>query len=88
MRRIILSALLAALLAGCATPEERAARVQAEVQEMIQVYGPGCERMGFAKDTDPWRQCILRLSARDDYRTRPSTTTCTGYSGFYNCVTY
>ncbi len=88
MLRIVLSALLAALLAGCATPEERAARVQAEVQDMIRVYGPGCEKMGYTKDTDLWRECILRLSARNDYRTRPTTTTCTGASGFFNCVTY
>ncbi len=83
-----LAVLLLFLLQGCATPEERAARVQAEVDEMIKVYGPGCEKLGYAKESDPWRQCILRLATRQDYRTRPSTTTCTGYQGFYNCVTY
>jgi hypothetical protein len=80
--------LLAVLLAGCATPEERAARVQAEVDEMIKVYGPGCERLGFAKDTEQWRQCILHLSNRDSYHTRPVTTSCTAFNGFYNCISY
>ncbi len=85
---VIFPVVLSALLCGCMTPEERAAHVQAEVDEMIRVYGPGCEKLGFAKGTDPWRECILRLSARHDYRTRPTTTSCTGASGFYNCVTY
>lgn len=80
--------LLLSLLAACATPEERAAAIQAEVGEMIQVYGPGCEKLGFAKNTDPWRECILRLSGRDIYRVRPTNTTCTGSQGFYNCTTY
>jgi hypothetical protein len=88
MKRFCFPALLIALLAGCMTPEERAARVQADVEEMIKVYGPGCEKMGYAKDTDQWRQCILHLSARDSYRTRPTTTSCTAFNGFYNCVSY
>ncbi len=88
MPRLLFPVILILLLAACATPEERAAEVKAEVDEMIRVYGPGCERLGYASNTDPWRECILRLSARDAYRTRPSTTTCTGYQGFYNCMTY
>ncbi len=83
-----LAILLVFLLQGCATPEERAARVQAEVEEMIKVYGPACEKLGYAKDSDPWRECILRLATRRDYRTHPTTTTCTGYQGFYNCFSY
>ncbi|HEY5994533.1 MAG TPA: hypothetical protein VIU46_08040 [Gallionellaceae bacterium] len=88
MKRLGFPVLLLALLAGCATPEERAARVQAEVEEMIKVYGPGCEKLGFAKDTEPWRECILRLSARASYHTRPVTTSCTAFNGFYNCISY
>ncbi len=82
---IILSIIL---LQGCATPEERAARAQAEVEEMITVYGPACEKLGFARNTDPWRECVLRLSARDVNRARATTTTCVGQQGFYNCITY
>lgn len=90
MLRYGLSVLLATLLLGCATPAERAARIQAEVDEMVSVYGPACDKLGFTRDTDPWRECILRLRAHDDihYSTRPTTTTCVGHRGFYNCTTY
>ncbi len=82
----VLIALLA--LAGCATPEERAARAQAEMEEMIKVYGPACEKLGFAKDSEQWRQCILHLSARDSARSRPTNTSCTAFNGFVNCISY
>ena len=90
MRRYGILILLAALLLGCATPAERAARVQAEVDEMIQVYSPGCEKLGYTKDSDQWRECILHLATRDAYlyHTHPTTTTCIGHRGFYNCTTY
>jgi len=26
----------------------------------MQVYGPACEKLGFEKDTDIWRECIQR----------------------------
>ena len=72
MRYGVLILVLLAGLSGCATPAERAARVQQEVEQMIQLYGPACDRLGFTRDTDPWRECILRLNAHDDaYRTRP-----------------
>jgi hypothetical protein len=74
---------------GCATQAERAAAIQAQVDDMIKVYGPACEKMGFTKDTDPWRDCILRLRAHDDrYMTRPTTTTCVGSRGFFNCSSF
>lgn len=82
---------LAVLLAGCATPGERAARVQQEVEEMIAVYGPACERLGYQADTDAWRDCILRLNQGDrlDARGRmPSTTSCIGHRGFLSCTTF
>jgi hypothetical protein len=90
MRRYGLPALLATLLLGCTTPAERAANVQKEVEEMIRVYGPACEKLGFTRDTDTWRECILRLSTRDEirYQTRPTTTTCVGHRGFFNCTTF
>jgi len=88
MKYVGFPVLLIVLLSGCMTPQERAARVQADVEEMIQVYGPGCEKLGFTKDTEPWRNCILHLSASDRYRTRPTNTSCTAFNGFYNCVSY
>ena len=90
MLRYCLSAFLTFLLLGCTTPAERAARAQAEIEEMIKVYSPACEKLGYKTDTDQWRVCILRLAARDDnrYRDRPRMTTCTGQQGLYNCTTF
>ena len=59
-------ALLAALsLAGCASTAERAAAVSRDVEDMISVYGPGCERLGYKADSDGWRDCVLRLATND-----------------------
>jgi hypothetical protein len=77
------------LIAGCVTQGERAAQVQRDVDDMIQVYGPGCEKLGYKSDTDPWRECVLRLATKDriergDY----TTTTCIGNRGFVHCSTF
>jgi hypothetical protein len=81
---------LAALITGCATPAERAAAVQRDVEDMIQVYGPGCEKLGYKADTDAWRDCVLRLATKesiDRYRLAPATTSCIGHRGFFQCST-
>ncbi len=49
MKTLILIGVLA--LSACATPEQRA-------ESAISRHGPYCERLGFAADTDAWRQCI------------------------------
>lgn len=88
MHNFILFSLIA-LLAGCATPEERAARVQREVDDMIRVYGPACDRLGYKAESDPWRDCILRLNAKDSVRRGyPTTTNCIGHRGFLHCTTF
>jgi hypothetical protein len=81
---------LALLLGGCATQADRAAQQQREVDDMIAVYGPACERLGNARDTEQWRSCILKLDTRNTerYRTSPTTTTCFGHRGFFNCSTF
>ena len=61
--------------AGCATPQERAAAVSREVDDMMQVYGPGCERLGYKPDSDAWRDCVLRLATKDEIEQRDLTTT-------------
>lgn len=64
--RFLLAAATAAALAGCATPQERAAQMQAEVDRMMQVYGPGCTHLGFTAGSDQWRNCVLQLSTKDE----------------------
>ena len=89
MLRTIPMILLLVAISGCVSQAQRAAAMQAEVDDMIKVYGPACEKLGFAKETDPWRDCVLRLRAHDDrYMTRPTTTNCVGNRGFYNCYSY
>ena len=82
---------LALLLGGCATQAERAAQQQREVDEMIAVYGPACERLGYPNGSDQWRSCILTMDTKNAiarYRTSPTTTTCFGHRGFFNCSSF
>lgn len=57
MKKSIL--LLALVLAGCAT--DRTAQWQREVDNMIQTYGPACDRPGYSRSDDKWRG--LRVEA-------------------------
>lgn len=86
-------------LSGCAslTPAERSLQMQQEVDTMIQVYGPACEKLGYKADTDPWRECILkldsshraeRLERMERLSTQMTTTDCWGYRGFFHCSTF
>lgn len=90
--RTLATLILAIVLAGCATPAERAAQVEREVERMIQIYGPGCEKLGYKKDTDAWRDCILNLSVKDDYARYysryPTTAQCFGHRGFFHCSAF
>ena len=90
MLRLVLIVLLLAALPGCMTQAQRAAAAQADVDDMIKVYGPACDKLGFTKDTDLWRECVLRLRAQNDarYYNRPTTTTCVGQRGFLNCTSF
>jgi len=88
MRALAVSILML-FVAGCVTQAERAAQVQREVEEMIGVYGPGCEKLGFKADSDPWRDCVLRLATKDKLERRDFTTTnCVGSRGFFHCSTF
>jgi hypothetical protein len=89
MRAFTVSLLTILAVAGCATPAERAAQVQRDVDEMVRVYGPGCERLGYKPDSDPWRECVLRLATNDTMARRNFTTTnCIGSRGFLQCSTF
>ena len=50
MRIIALACIVA--LAGCITAEQQADRDIAE-------FSPYCEKLGYVKNTDKWRDCIL-----------------------------
>ena len=84
--------LLIAMLAGCVTtPEQREARIQREVDQMIQTHGPACDKMGYKRDSDPWRDCVLKLSTKESYERyaiHPSMTTCYGHHGFFQCTAF
>lgn len=54
------------LLAGCTTPQQQAANMQAEMDKMMLVYGPACSKLGYATNSDQWRGCVLQLSAKED----------------------
>lgn len=58
--------LAAVLLAACATPQERAARAQADMEQTMAIYGPACARLGYALNSDQWRACVLQLSTKED----------------------
>ena len=56
MKRFCILAVL--VIAGCATPEQRA-------QQVIAAYGPYCEKLGYTPNSDPWRQCLQTEDMRD-----------------------
>lgn len=81
--------LLLAALGGCATQAELAAQAERDVDRMVAVYGPACAKFGFARDTDPWRDCVLRLSMQDSVQragSYPVMSTCVGRRGFVDCT--
>ncbi len=49
------------LIAGCASnPQEEQRKASKLMEYKMQVYGPACEKLGFAKETDSWRDCVQR----------------------------
>ena len=65
MRTSVVTVSIAAFLAGCTTVTDDAAQAEREAGRMVQVYGPACEKLGFKRDTDPWRNCLIGLSQKD-----------------------
>lgn len=66
MRQLIIAAASVLLLAACTTPQERAARMQADMDRIVVEYGPACVRLGYQGNSDQWRSCVLQLSTKDD----------------------
>lgn len=62
MHRYLTIALLASLLAACATtPEERRAEAEREAARLKETYGPTCDKLGYQPDSNKWRDCLLQL---------------------------
>ncbi|MFC5514072.1 hypothetical protein ACFPOU_23490 [Massilia jejuensis] len=75
MRASILTAASLVCLLGCSTPQQKAMQQQAEMERMIALYGPACTRLGYAMNSDPWRDCVLQSASRDGgYRGGVSTS--------------
>ncbi len=66
MRTSIVLGIGAIALTACGTPQERAAYREDPVNAMAQEYGPACAKLGYAKDSDQWRHCVMRSSTRAD----------------------
>ena len=67
-----LAALSAILLCGCISPEQmsRNAEFQAQQREQADVaytrnLANQCESIGYQRQSDPWRQCIMQLHAQN-----------------------
>ena len=68
MRTVYLTCVMAILLMGCATPAQRAAQKASEAEEILQIYGPACERLGYVARSDAWRNCMVQLNQTDALR--------------------
>ena len=68
MRAMIVTAASALCLLGCATPQEKAMQQQAEMERLMTEFGPACTQLGFAMNSDPWRNCVVQLAERDSVR--------------------
>jgi len=56
-----------------------------EPDKMVQAI----ERLGYKADTDPWRECVLKLAHREDqYNRYPISTNCFRHRGFMQCTTF
>jgi hypothetical protein len=75
MRALMLTAASVFCLLGCTTPQEKALKQQAEMDRMMTEYGPACTQLGYAANSDPWRNCVVQLAAKNDaYRGGVSTS--------------
>lgn len=49
-------------MAGCATKAGEIARAEVAMDRRIEVYGPVCDKIGFKRDTDAWRNCVVTFN--------------------------
>jgi hypothetical protein len=81
MRLLILATLSVSCLIGCSTTQERAQKQQVEMDRMIAEFGPGCSKLGYAVNSDPWRNCIVQLAADKGVRQGGVSTSIFGQWG-------
>lgn len=65
MRTFMLTAASAFFLLACASPQEQALKQQAEMDRMMAEFGPACTQLGYAMNSDPWRNCVVQLAAKN-----------------------
>ena len=65
MRTFMLMTASVVCLLGCTTPQEKAMKQQAEMDRMMVEYGPACTQLGFIANSDPWRNCVVQLAAKN-----------------------
>ena len=68
------------LLTGCVTQEQRAERDIAR-------FSPYCEKMGYERNTDQWRECVVNRANRPKRAPTEQHCTSDGYGGV-NCTSY
>jgi hypothetical protein len=66
MRKLMWSIACIFFLYGCSTPQERAAKQQAEMDRMIGEFGPACLQLGYPAQSDAWRNCVVQRAAAND----------------------
>jgi len=88
MMRTLMLALAVLSLAACTTPADRAARAQKEVEDMMAEYGPACDKLGYPRDTDAWRNCVLKLGTTENAQHYPVMTTCYRSPGMLHCDSF
>jgi hypothetical protein len=68
MRTLILMFLSLIVLFGCASPQDRAQKQQAEMSLAVEQYGPACTQVGYVRDSDPWRTCVMQQASNNEAR--------------------
>lgn len=62
MRHLLTILFVATVLAACVTdPAAEQAYSLREMERIKISFGAACENLGYTADTDPWRDCLLKL---------------------------
>lgn len=99
---------LSLLLAGCApaplTPQERADQFDAYITNLMETFGPACDR-AYPHGSEQWGRCVVMLAEKDERQrerrdarsmemlylwnaTRPRQTNCQNIGGRVSCTSY